>query len=71
VVIFGAGHPDRYRPVGPPEIARFVTALPEQDWPTDHARFAAVHRIEDITVDQVVDEWQQLTHRCGEREVDG
>jgi len=62
-VIFGTGHPDRYRPVGPPEIARFVTALPEAEWPDSQPEFAAVHHIEDITVDQVVDAWQQLAHR--------
>ena len=61
-VIFGTGHPDRYRPVGPPEIARFVTALPERDWPDSQPEFAAVHHIESITVSQVVEAWQQLAH---------
>lgn len=69
-VIFGTGHPDRYRPVGPPEVARFVTALPEAEWPDSQPQFAAVHHIEDITPGQVVEAWERLAHRSGELAAD-
>jgi heptosyltransferase-2/heptosyltransferase-3 len=63
VALFNTVHPEIYRPIGPPEITRVVTAIPERLWPATPPEFAAANRLSEIEPAAVLDAWAQLRHR--------
>jgi ADP-heptose:LPS heptosyltransferase len=63
VVLFSTGHPRLYQPIGPPELIRVVTAIPEHLWPTTQPAFAAANQLSDIEPADVLDAWARLEHR--------
>jgi heptosyltransferase-2/heptosyltransferase-3 len=59
VVLFGRADPRRVAPRGSAAV-EIVTALPRARWPDDPAEWAAVHRLAEIELEEVVAAWTRL-----------